>query len=152
MKKLFILCMAALMAIACERATDKDPRTAFVGDYNFVSTGNIDLYADSMKVATLPMDKKGELAISLADTANAVWLVAEGDSTIARVSDNRLFIDPATEKRTFNNLVLNLSYTYSAATLEHDSLSMVTNVEITATYMGRSLSGRGKVDVVATKK
>ena len=153
MKKLIILCLAALMIAACERAADNDPREVFVGDYTFVSKGNIDLYADSLKVITVPLDKKGEMSLSLADKDNELWMVAEGDSTIARLSDGRLFIDPATEQQTFKNLVLTLSYTYTPVTLENDQLSLTSDVEATATYKETyTLSGRGQVNITATKK
>ena len=152
MKKIILLCLATLMITACERQKDNDPRKDFVGDYTFVSKGNIDLYAGVLKITTIPMDKKSEMSLSLADKDNELWMVAEGDSTIARLSDGRLFIDPTTEQQTFKDLVLTLSYTYTPATLENDQLSLTSNVEITATYKEHSLSGRGQVDIVATKK
>ena len=153
MKQFIFLFLAMLLITACERPANTDPREAFVGDYTFVSKGNIDLYAGGLKVITVPLDKEGEMSLSLADKDNELWMVAEGDSTIARISDGRLFIDPATEQQTFKDLVLSLSYTYTPATLDSNQLSLTTNVEATATYKEKySLSGRGQVDVTATKK
>ena len=152
MKRLFILLATATLLVSCERPAAEDPRQAFVGDYDFVSTGNIDIYADSLKLFSLPMDKTSEMKLSPAEKDNELWLIAEGDSTIARLSDGRLFIDPATEQRTYGGIVLTLSYTYSPATLENDRLSLTSTVEISATHKDRSLSGRGQVDIVATKK
>lgn len=54
-------------------------------------------------------------------------------------------------------LVMDLSFTYGKATLKEDTLSFVTNVDITATYSSDTLdiplklTGKGKTDIVAIK-
>lgn len=150
-----ILLTTVLLLGSCDRSNDpekNDPRAVFVGDYTFASTGDIDIYAGTIKVAALPMDQEGEMSISLAEKDNAVWIVAEGDSLLAYVSENRLFIDPTSEQRTFKNLVLDLSFTYSNVILQEDVLSMLMDVMVSATYEEYSLAGRGQVELVANKK
>ena len=55
-----MLLMATLVFCGCDRGWDPTKsREAFVGDYTFVSTGNIDLYMGAVKAFTVPMDKEG---------------------------------------------------------------------------------------------
>ena len=154
--KCFIRTCAILMAVftlcACEGPNSQDPREAFVGDYTFTSTGQVDLYAGSFKFASVPMDEKGELSIALATKTDEVWIIAENDTTPGHVSGNNLFMDPATVEETFGEIVMTLAFTYGKATLNHDTLSFPTNVVITATYQDKSLSPNGQVDIVAIKK
>ena len=77
MKQFIFLFLATLLIAACERPADNDPRKAFVGDYTFVSKGNIDLNAGGLKVITVPLDKEGEMSLSLADKDNELLMVAE---------------------------------------------------------------------------
>ena len=163
--KVAIMAMVAMVAAAtlcgCEGGKNTepqeeepkvDPREAFVGEYTFTSTGNIDLYAGTLKLFTIPMDNKGEMNITLSDSTNAVWVRAENDSTIAFVSGNNLFMEPTTDETTFGELVMQLAFTYGKGTLENDTLSMDTYVAIQASYRDRSLSGNGKVGIVAVRK
>ena len=145
---------ATLLFGSCDRSKepDSDPRTAFVGDYTFVSTGNIDLYAGVVKVISVPMDTDGELSISRADKENAVWIVAQEDSIMAYISGNRLFMDPMSEQMTFGKMVIDLSFTYKNGELVDDVLTLITEVDATANYEQYSLAGHGQVEVVATKK
>ena len=52
---------------------------------------------------------------------------------------------------------MDLSFTYGKATLKEDTLSFVTNVDITATYSSDTLgildnlTGKGQTTIVATK-
>lgn len=145
--------MAVMLMSACERASQNDPRNAFVGDYSFTSNGSIDLfYADSLKFITVPMSEKGEMSIVLATEPNDVWIIAENDTSLGHISGNYLFIDSLDVVETFGKIDMNLSFKYGKATLSHDTLSFPTDVVITASYQDKNLSGVGKVDVVAIKK
>ena len=156
LKSAFAILLAILTFTACERSKEEepstDPRDVFVGDYSFESTGNIDLYAGAVKVVTVPMDQKGELAIAPGDEDDTVWVIASGDSVLAYVHDNQLFMDPTEEETSIGELAMELSFTYSKATLKDNKLSFSSDVEITASYKDYSLFGTGKVDIVATKK
>jgi len=148
-----MLLMATLVFCGCDRGMDPTKsRQAFVGDYTFVSTGNIDLYMGAVMVFTVPMDKEGEFSISLAEKSNAVWIVAEGDSLLASVSGNELFMEPTKEETTMAGVEMKMSFTYGKATLENNRLSWTSDVDITATYQSVSIAGKGQVDFVATKK
>lgn len=145
--------MAVWMLSACEREKQTDPRDAFIGKYSFVTKGNIDLYAGSLKIATFPMNEKGELSISAAaSNPNDVVVVAENDTTIGHISGNYLFLDPTSAVETFGIIDMHLDFTYGKATLSNNTLSFVTEVAISASYNDMSLTGNGKVDIVATKE
>lgn len=153
--------MIAVVALsACENKQQQpveepqvDPREAFVGDYSYVTSGDIDLSAGVLPFhTTVPLDYEGEMSITLGDEQNTLWVKAEGDSTVAYVSGNQLFFDPITKETSFGDLVMHLSFTLGKATLEGDQLSLTSDVEVSATYMDYGLSGNGKVDIVATKK
>ena len=145
--------MAVLTLSACERASQpKDARDAFVGDYTFTSTGSVDIFAGELKVYTIPMSETGELSIAKDSVPNRVMMVAGNDTSYGRVSDNYLFLDSLKAVETYGKIEMNLSFTYGKATLSHDTLSIPTNVVITASYQDKNLSGVGKVDVVAIKE
>lgn len=142
--------LATLLMSACE-GTKKDVREPFIGEYTFVSTGDVDLYAGVLKITTIPMNEEGKLSIFAADEPNQVWMVAGEDTTLGHVKGNELYLDSLNAQSTYNNLVLNISFTYEKATLEGNQLSWVTNAKISATYNALYLSGIGKVNIVATK-
>ena len=150
--KTFAIFMAVLTLSACERASQpKDARDAFVGDYTFTSTGSVDIFAGKLKVFTIPMSETGELSIAKDSVPNRVMMIAGNDTSYGRVSDNYLFLDSLKAVETFGEIDMNLSFTYGKATLSYDTLSIPTNVVITASYQDKNLSGVGKVDVVAIK-
>lgn len=148
----FVALSAALTLVACE-GQKTDPREAFVGEYSFVTTGDIDLYAEGVKVDTYPLDQEGEMSISLGDKENAVFVKIDKDSTTAYVSGNQLFMEPTHEEATFKELVMSIKFIYGKGELVEDRLTMSADVEVKATYRETiSLSGSGTVNIVATKK
>lgn len=152
--KFFNMCAVLLMAVAalcgCEKNAN-DARAAFIGDYSFVSEGSIDFYLESKKV-TLPMINKGEMTIAPAQKENAVWVIADNDSTLAYISGNAMFMEPVKETTTMSGMKMDMSFTYGKATLEGDKLSLTAEMEVTATYQSATFTGNGQVDIVATKK
>ena len=150
---LMVMVLAVVALCGCERSGEtSDPRLAFVGEYTFVSTGDIDLYLGSTKAFAVPMDKEGEMSIKLAEKSNAVWIIAEGDSVLAAVSGNELYMEPMKQETTVAGISMDMSFSYGKATLENNQLSWITNVDITATYMSLQVTGSGQVVIVATKK
>ena len=89
MKKqlLFVAALATVLFFtSCEGTNPQtDPRAAFIGDYSFVSTGEIEIYLGALKLITFPMNQEGELSILPGDKSNTVWVKAENDSTIAYI-------------------------------------------------------------------
>ena len=158
MKNIKIVCgMLLLAAILCgckrdEQAPEEDARAAFIGDYTFVSTGEIDLYMGSTKVTTVPMDKEGELSIVAGEASNEVWVVSEGDSAQAYIAGDELLMKPMQQETTIAGMELDMAFTYGTAKMVENQLSMTAYVDITATYRAMQFSGNGQVDIVATKK
>ena len=157
MKNIKIVCSMLLLAAilcGCKRGEQEpeDARTAFIGDYTFVSSGTIDLYMGSTKMITLPMDKEGELTIVAGESSNEVWVIAEGDSAQAYIAGDELVMKPMQQETTIAGMELDMAFTYGTAKLVENQLSMTAYVDITATYRSMQFSGNGQVDVVATKK
>lgn len=147
--------MTLLLLTACEKATEpqpKDPREAFIGNYSFYSSGSVDLYADSTKIVSYPMNEEGEMSIAPAPQPDDVMVIAGNDTSIGHVSDNYLLIEPTTAVEKFGEMDMNLSFTYGKATFTNRVLTFPTKVSITATYQDMTFSGYGQVDIVAIKK
>ena len=157
MKHLKYVCAMLLIATVlcgCKRdeQAPEDAREAFIGDYTFVSSGAIDLYWESTKMATVPMDKEGELSIVAGEASNEVWVVAEGDSAQAYIAGNELVMRPMQTETTIAGMELDMAFNYGTAKLVENQLSMKAYVDITATYKSTHFAGNGQVDVVATQK
>lgn len=147
--------MTLLLLTACEKATEpqpKDPREAFIGNYSFYSSGSVDLYADSAKIGSYPMNEEGEMSIAPATEPNDVMVIAENDTSVGHIADGYLLIEPTTAVEKFGKMDMNLSFTYGKAALNNRVLTFPTNVSITATYQDVTFSGYGQVDIVAIKK
>ena len=124
----------------------------FIGNYSFYSSGSVDLYADSTKIVSYPMNEEGEMSIAPATKPDEVMVIAGNDTSIGHVSDNYLLIEPTTAVEKFGEMDMNLSFTYGKATFTNRVLTFPTNVTITATYQDMTFSGYGQVDIVAIKK
>ena len=157
MRKDFLAGIAAMMSLvlvmsSCENNSQKNPGDSFVGKYNYVSSGQVDLYAGALKFSSLPMDNEGELSIVPADEPNTVHVIVENDTTIGHISGEYLFMDPIEATQTFGELEMTLSFTYTKATLRNDSLTFKTNVDVKAIFKDYDLSGKGEVDVIAMRQ
>lgn len=155
MKHLKISCAILLVAVmlwGCERGGGADARTPFLGEYTFVSNGDIDLYAGSVKVVTVPLGQEGEMSIVAADKANTVWIIADNDTARAYISGSELFMEATKDTATIGGVAMDMSFNYGPATFVENKLTWTTDVDISATYKSISLSGKGIVDIVATKK
>jgi len=145
--------MAVLMLAACSKNDpESDPRVAFVGDYTFVSSGSIDLYAGATKALTVPVDEQGDMSIKLLDEANAVMVNVMGDSAKAYVTGNQLFLDPTEEHLTVGPVEMTAKVTFGKAPLVEGVMTIPADVDVTATYQSMNLLGKGTIEVVATKK
>ena len=150
--KICAVLMAVMVFASCERNDGKDPRAAFVGDYTFVTNGSIEIDGVLPPANTLPIHEEGELSIVLADKENAIWMIADNDSSLAYVSGNQFIMEPSTDKMNVGEAVLILDYSYSPAILKDNGWTMISDAEVTATYRDKTLTGSGEVIVTATKK
>ena len=146
--------MAVTVFVSCERksSVDDDPRTPFVGDYTFVSEGSIVFDDIPAPLNVLPVNESGDMSISLANKDQAVWVIVDKDSSLAYIRDNQLYMEPSTDIMTVGNAEMVFSYSYSGAALKDNKLTIMTYADVTASYQDKTITGKGEVEVVATKK
>lgn len=148
--------MAVVLCASCERKSpvDVDSRAPFVGDYEFVSDGSIVFEDVPGPLNVIPIHETGVMTIALADKSNAVWVIADKDSSMAYIRDSQLFMEPSTDRMTFDKVGLEMviDYTYSGAALKDNKLTIITYADVIASYQDKSLTGKGEVEVVATKQ
>ena len=146
--------MAVTVFVSCERksAVDDDPRTPFVGDYEFVSEGSVVFDGIPAPLNVLPINEEGEMSIFLADKDNAVWVTVDKDSSLAYIRSNQLFMEPSTDRMNIGEAELMLTYSYSGAALKDNQLTIITYADVIASYQDKVITGKGEVEVVATKK
>lgn len=146
--------MVAAVLCGCERGCiDPDPRVAFVGDYSYVSTGEVDLYLGGVPVGEqLPLDNEGEFTMVLGEASNEILMIEENDTTVAVVSNNTIYLEPLTQIESMGEVDMEITYDYGEATLINNQLDWQGEVSVKATYKGAVLSGSGPMEIVATKK
>lgn len=144
--------MVAAVLCGCERG-QVDPRVAFVGDYSYVSTGEVDLYLGGVPVGEqLPLDNEGEFTLVLGEASNEILMIDENDTTVAVVSNNTIYLEPMTQIESMGGVDMEVIYDYGEATLINNQIDWQVEVSIKATYKGAVLSGSGPIEIVATKK
>ena len=143
--------MVAAVLCGCERG-QVDPRVAFVGDYSYVSTGEIDIYMGAVPAGKLPLDNEGEFTMVLGEASNEILMIEENDTTVAVVSNNTIYLEPVTVIESMAGVDMEITYDYGEATLINNQLDWQVEVSIKATYQGAVLSGSGPIEIVATKK
>lgn len=144
--------MVAAVLCGCERG-QVDPRVAFVGDYSYVSTGEIDIYMDRVVPAgKLPLDNEGEFTMVLGEASNEILMIEGNDTTVAVVSNNTIYLEPVTVIESMAGIDMEITYDYEEATLINNQIDWQVEVSVKATYLGVVLSGSGPIEIVATKK
>lgn len=143
--------MVAAVLCGCERG-QVDPRVAFVGDYSYVLTGEIELYMDSVPVGKMPLDHEGEFTFVLGEASDEILMIEKNDTTVGVVSNNTIYLEPVTQIESMGEVDMEVIYDYGEATLVNNQLDWQVEVSITATYQGAVLSGSGPIEIVATKK
>lgn len=145
--------MVAAVLCGCERGhVDPDPRVAFVGDYSYVLTGEIELYMDSVPAGKMPLDHKGEFTFVLGEASDEILMIEKNDTSVAVVSNNTIYLEPVTQIESMGGVDMEVIYDYGEATLVNNQLDWQVEVSIKATYLGSVLSGSGPIEIVATKK
>lgn len=143
--------MVAAVLCGCERG-QVDPRVAFVGDYSYVTTGEIDLYLDSVPAGKMPLDNEGEFTFVLGEASNEILMIEGNDTTVAVVSNNTIYLEPVKQTESMGGVDIEVIYDYGEATLVNNQLDWQCEVSVKATYLGSVLSGSGPIEIVATKK
>lgn len=145
--------MVAAVLCGCERGhVDTDPRVAFVGDYSYVTTGEIELYLGDVSAGKMPLDNEGEFTFVLGKASNEILMIDENDTTVAVVSNNTIYLEPMTQIESMGGVDMEVIYDYGEATLVNNQIDWQVEVSIKATYLGSVLSGSGPIEIVATKK
>lgn len=143
--------MVAAVLCGCERG-QVDPRVAFVGDYSYVLTGEIELYMGDVSAGKLPLDNEGEFTLVLGKASNEILMIDGNDTTVAVVSNNTIYLEPLTQIESMRGVDMEITYDYGEATLINNQLDWQGEVSVKATYQGFVLSGSGPIEIVATKK
>ena len=143
--------MVAAVLCGCERG-QVDPRVAFVGDYSYVLTGEIELYMGDVSAGKMPLDHEGEFTFVLGEASNEILMIEKNDTSVAVVSNNTIYLEPVTQIESMGEVDMEVIYDYGEATLVNNQLDWQVEVSIKATYQGAVLSGSGPIEIVATKK
>ncbi|MBQ7381481.1 MAG: hypothetical protein IJV61_00420 [Paludibacteraceae bacterium] len=125
---------------------------AFVGDYSYVLTGEIELYMGDVSAGKMPLDHEGEFTFVLGEASDEILMIEKNDTSVAVVSNNTIYMEPVTQIDSLAEVDMEVIYDYGEATLVNNQLDWQVEVSITATYKGAVLSGSGPIEIVATKK
>lgn len=156
---LFIGMMVAF--VACEKTPPQvgqptDPRDAFVGAYDYSTTGNVDIYMSGMKVWTVPLDKTGSFTISKYGEENQVVIVGaifgERDSIRAEVTGNQLALENNSVNYSYGDATIQMMLSYEKANLVDNRLTWAADIMAMGTYSTYSVNGNGHISMAATKK
>ena len=147
-----LIAFAAMIGLAGCDHTEQQVN-AFVGTYEYVTTGEATFYVAGTKVATLPLNQSGEFEIVRSGAANRVAIVSLGDSVFGTVKGKELTLETTTTTMNYNGIEAQLTFLNDKAQLVADSLiQWKTDVNASATYSGYAATGTGNVNLVAVKK
>ena len=161
--KEYILALATFMlgCAACstnnppEVGAPVDPRDAFVGTYDYTSTGSLN-FVILGKSSSLPLNNNGSFDIVKEGQENKVAIVGaiigEKDSIHAVVAGNQLALENNAASYTESGLTIQMELDYDNATLTGNTLVWSANIAGTATYSGLSADCTGNIFVTATKR
>lgn len=148
MKKLFLLALATLTFVACEKS---DPRDQFIGTYTFVETGSVDMYSGTQKAGNIPMDSYGNFVISKYGSGNSIRITGDLDAMTGNVSGNKISFQSNTSTSVQDGITIQTTFYYEDATLNGRLLKWETDVAVTASSASASIVGNGKLSMQATK-
>jgi len=154
---LLVVAIAMFAFAACNNNTDPepvvptDPRDAFVGTYDYESTGALDLDGGIVKL-NIPLNDEGTFIISKVGDKEQVMIKGDSDSINATVSGNQLILELGTYHQTISSIDLQFTFKDKKATLEADTLTWESDIYGIGTYHGISADGDGHVYVTAIKQ
>ena len=150
--------MIALMAVvgmtSCETEAQREKQVeAFVGAYEYVTTGEANLYVGGVKATTMPLNEDGSFEIVRSGAGNRVAIIAFNDSIFGTVKGKELTIETTSMTTSYEGVDIELAFLNNKAQLVADSLlQWKSDISVSATYGAYALTGDGEVNLVAIKK
>ena len=156
---MLIVCMLGMVACSPTEPDAKkydDPRDAFVGEYDYTSTGNMDVYMAGKKVYSTPFDKDGSFEIVKETEASKVAIVGaiygDQDSIHAIVNGNQLTLQDNSANYSNDLVTIKMMISYEPATLTGNKLIWEADVMGMGTFQSYSITGDGHISLEATKR
>lgn len=152
--KIFQLILAAMMIVtfaACNQ-NEVNPRDSFLGTYTYEANGAIDIYANAIKIMSVPLNQTGNFTVIPEGKGDRVAIVGYNDTIHASVSSNTLILQSNEYKTTQNNTELQLHFSNGKATMANNVLTWQSEVTGVGKYNNISASCNGTVSVTAAKQ
>ena len=163
-KSLILIALTAL-CVACEKpqaeepqpqtqepAEQTDPRDKFVGTYDYQATGNVDLFANGVKLMSMPLNEADTFAIAKEGDEDKVVINGFYEPINATVYGNKMLLDVTSYNTSYNSIEIRMSLSQGSATLTGNQLSWTTDMNGTGTYNNISVMGTGTLSVLAIKR
>ena len=154
-KTVIIALMAVVGLVSCEtQEKEEKQRDTFIGEYDYETTGEADLYAGILKIMTVPLNTTGTFSIVPCAEANRLAIVKGTDSIYAVVSGNNLYIEMPTLEYTYADYgEVQLMFSDNKVTRDADNrLHWQSDVVAIGVYGSYTATGNGNIDLVATKQ
>ena len=160
-KKTGWLIAIVMVLMACspskqEPTVPEDARDAFVGIYDYTSTGNIEFKMLGMTPMSIPLNKEGSFTIAKEAGDNKVAIVGailgEKDSIHAIVSGNQLVLEQSSTSYSEDDMSIKMMLSYDKATLTGKELVWEADILGVASYSGLSVDCTGHISVIAVKQ
>ena len=156
---MLIVCVLGMVACSPTEPEAKkydDPRDAFVGEYDYTSTGDMDVYMAGKKVYSTPFDKDGSFEIVKETEASKVAIVGaiygDQDSIHAIVNGNQLTLQDNSANYSNDLVTIKMMISYEPATLTGNKLIWEADVMGMGTFQSYSITGDGHISLEATKR
>ena len=158
---LLILAVCLMGMTACsptepDAKTSDDPRDAFVGEYDYTSTGNMDIFVAGAKVYSQPFDQDGTFEIVKEAAESKVAIVGaiygDKDTIHAIVTGNKLALEDNSANYSNDLFSMKMMISYEPAALEGNKLVWEADVMAMGTFQNHSITGDGHISLEATKK
>lgn len=136
MKKLtYLLLLSVFIFQGCKKE-DVDVRDAYVGTWNYVTTGSMSLLYSGNTIYTIPTIKSGTMTLSKSGESD----ISLGGK-IAQINSSKLTFDPETETTNSGSYTLQVTTNYTGTIT--DKL-----ISITAKYSG-TWTGNGSTGIIS---
>lgn len=154
-----VIFLPGMVSCSSDEPEEKSPensRDAFVGEYDYISTGNLDIFVAGVKIYSLPLDREGSFEIVKEEEDNKVAIVGaiygEKDSIHAIVTGNQLTLENNSVSYSNELASLQMALSYPPVTLTDGKMVCDANMIGIGTFQSYSITGNGHVKIEATKK